>query len=225
MANFFYYVAIAKTTVATAIILFYTAPVWVLLYLLVSRRQRPSRRRVGAVVAAITGCALAVGIGGPAHLRLNRIGLAAGLLGACAFAFYNVYGYDVLSQHERWRVLVYSLLGATLFWMFVNPPWAIAAARYSGKEWGFMVLFALISLLLPFSFYFIGLQYLDATRAVVSSCLQPVFAILFAAAFIAESLHWFQVLGIVIVLAASIAIQIPENRASAHGRVQPSPES
>ncbi len=88
-----------------------------------------------------------------------------------------------------------------------------------------MVLFALISLLLPFSFYFVGLQYLDATRAVVTSCLQPVFAILFAAAFIAESLHWFQVLGIVIVLAASIAIQIPENRASAHGRVQASPES
>ncbi len=215
MANFFYYVAIAKTTVATAIILFYTAPVWVLLYLLGRYRQRPSVRRVGAVVAAVIGCALAIGIGGPAHLRLNRMGVAAGLLGACAFAFYNIYGYDVLSQHERWRVLVYALLGATLFWMFVNPPWAIAAARYSAKDWGFMVLFAVISLLLPFSFYFVGLQYLDATRAVVTSCLQPVFAILFAAVFIAESLHWLQALGIVIVLAASIAIQIPETRAYA----------
>jgi drug/metabolite transporter (DMT)-like permease len=56
------------------------------------------------------------------------MGVAAGLLGACAFAFYNVDGDDVLSRRERWRVLAYGLLGATLFWMLVNPPWAIAAA-------------------------------------------------------------------------------------------------
>jgi len=213
MANFFYYLAIAKTTVATAIILFYTAPVWVLLYLLARGRQRATMRRVSAVAAAVVGCGLAIGIGGPAHLRLNVLGVAAGLLGACAFAFYNVYGHGVLVQNERWRVLVYAFFGATVFWMKVNPPWMIAAAHYSAGQWGFMVVFAVISILLPFSFYFIGLQHLDATRAVVTSCLQPVFAILFAAAFIAESLHWLQAVGIVIVLAASIAIQLPEKRA------------
>ena len=212
MANFFYYLAIAKTTVATAIILFYTAPVWVLLYLLARGRQKATVRRVSAVAAAVVGCGLAIGIGGPAHLRLNGLGVAAGLLGACAFAFYNVYGHGVLAQNERWRVLVYAFFGATVFWMAVNPPWVIAAAHYSAGQWGFMVVFAVISILLPFSFYFIGLQHLDATRAVVTSCLQPVFAILFAAAFIAESLHWLQAVGIVIVLAASIAIQVPEKR-------------
>jgi len=215
MANFFYYVAIAKTTVATAIILFYTAPVWVLVYLLARGKQRATARRVGAVAAAVVGCGLAIGIGGHAHLRLNGMGLAAGLLGAVAFAFYNIYAHGVLTQHERWRVLVYAFLGATLFWMIVNPPWTIAAAHYSAGQWGFMVVFAVISVLLPFSFYFAGLQHLDATRAVVTSCLQPVFAILFAAAFIAESLHWLQAVGIVIVLAASVAIQIPDKRAKA----------
>jgi drug/metabolite transporter (DMT)-like permease len=214
-ANFFYYVALAKTSVATAIVLFYTAPVWVLLYLLARGRQRATVRRVGAVAAAVVGCGLAIGLGGPAHLRLNGLGLAAGLLGACAFAFYNVYGHGVLAQNERWRVLVYAFFGATLFWIIVNPPWAIAAAHYSAKEWGFMVVFAVVSVLLPFSFYFAGLQYLDATRAVVTSCMQPVFAILFAAAFIAESLHWLQAVGIVIVLAASVAIQLPDKRGEA----------
>jgi drug/metabolite transporter (DMT)-like permease len=212
MANFLYYLAIAKTTVATAIILFYTAPVWVLLYLLARGKQKATVRRVSAVAAAVVGCGLAIGIGGPAHLRLNGLGVAAGLLGACAFAFYNVYGHGVLAQNERWRVLVYAFFGATVFWMAVNPPWVIAAAHYSAGQWGFMVVFAVISILLPFSFYFVGLQHLDATRAVVTSCLQPVFAILFAAAFIAESLHWLQAVGIVIVLAASIAIQVPEKR-------------
>ncbi len=219
-ANFFYYVALAKTSVATAIVLFYTAPVWVLLYLLARGRQRGTVRRVSAVAAAVVGCGLAIGIGGPAHLRLNGPGLAAGLLGAGAFAFYNVYGHGVLAQNERWRVLVYAFFGATLFWMIVNPPWAIAAAHYSAKEWGFMVMFAVVSVLLPFSFYFAGLQYLDATRAVVTSCLQPVFAILFAAAFIAESLYWLQAVGIVIVLAASVAIQLPDKRGEAPTEVR-----
>jgi drug/metabolite transporter (DMT)-like permease len=214
-ANFFYYVSLAKTSVATAIILFYTAPVWVLLYLLARGQQRATVRRVSAVAAAVVGCGLAIGIGGPAHLRLNSVGLAAGLLGAVAFAYYNVYGRGVLTELERWRVLVYAFFGATLFWMVVNPPWAIAAAHYSAKQWGFMVMFSVISILLPFSFYFAGLQHLDATRAVVTSCLQPVFAILFAAAFIAESLHWLQAVGIAIVLAASVAIQLPEKGAEA----------
>ena len=217
MANFFYYLSVAETSVATAIILFYTAPVWVLLYLLAKGKQRATARRISAVVAAVLGCALAIGIGGPEHLRVNGLGLSAGLLGAGAFAFYNVYGHGVLSQLERWRVLVWAFFGATLFWMLVSPPWVLAAAHYSAMQWGFMILFAVISILLPFSFYFIGLQYLDATRAVVTSCLQPVFAILFAAAFIAESLHWLQLMGIVVVLAASIAIQLPDQTARQRG--------
>jgi len=213
MANFFYYLSMSRTSVATAIILFYTAPVWVLLYLLARRQQRATLRRVSAVAAAIAGCALAIGIGGPARLRMNGLGLAAGLLGAVAFAFYNVYGRGVLSELERWRVLVYAFLGASVFWMVVNPPWVIAAAHYSGRQWAFMAAFSVISILLPFSFYFAGLQHLDPTRAVVTSCLQPVFAILIAAAFISESLHWLQGVGIVIVLVASVAIQLPDKAA------------
>ena len=42
-SNFFYYYAIEKTTVATAIVLQYVAPVWVLLYMLARRLQRPRR--------------------------------------------------------------------------------------------------------------------------------------------------------------------------------------
>lgn len=220
MANFFYYAAIAKTTVATAIILFYTAPVWVLVYLLARGKQRATVLRVGAVASAVVGCALAIGIGGPARLRLNGMGLAAGLLGAVAFAFYNVYAHRVLTQHERWRVMVYAFLGASIFWMIVNPPWAIVAAHYTAPQWGFMAAFSIISILLPFSFYFAGLQHLDATRAVVTSCLQPVFAILFAAAFIRESLHWLQAVGIAIVLAASVAIQLPDKREEQPGEVR-----
>ena len=207
-SNFFYFYAIAKTTVATAIIVQYTAPVWVLLYLVARGRQRGTAQRVIAVAAAVAGSALVVG----GHLRANPAGVAAGLGAAFSFAFYNVYGHGLLARHDRWRVLVYTLLSATVFWMLVNPPWKLVAAHYSAREWGFLLVFSVMSVLLPFSFYFAGLQYLDATRAIVTSCLEPVFAILLAAIFVAESLHPVQVVGVVVVLVATVLVQLADRR-------------
>ena len=207
-SNFFYFYAIAKTTVATAIILQYTAPVWVLLYLVARRRQRASAQRVIAVAAAVAGCALVVG----GHLRANPAGVAAGLGAAFSFAFYNVYGHGLLARYDRWRVLVYTLLGATAFWLLVNPPWKLIAAHYSAGQWGFLAVFSVLSVLLPFSFYFAGLQYLDATRAIVTSCLEPVFAIVLAAAFVSESLGTVQEVGIAAVLVATVLVQLPGRR-------------
>ena len=78
-------------------------------------------------------------------------------------------------------VLLYTTCSASLFWLVVNPPWKIAAAHYSGEQWLFLLLFSLLSVLAPFSFYFAGLQHLEPTRAIVVSCLEPVFSIVIAA--------------------------------------------
>lgn len=211
-SNFFYYFAIEKTTVATAIILQYTAPVWVLLYLVARRQQRATLQRVLAVVAAVAGSALAIGVLGHARLKLDRLGVLAAEAAALSFAFYNVAGHTLVARFDRWRVLAYVLLGAALFWLVINPPWKIAAAHYTGAQWGFLFVFACVSVLLPFSLYFSGLQYLDATRAIVTSCLEPVFAILFAATFVAERLSWWQVLGVVLVVSATVIVQLPDRR-------------
>jgi drug/metabolite transporter (DMT)-like permease len=207
-SNFFYFYAIARTTVATAIILQYTAPVWVLLYLVARGQQRATASRVSAVAAAVAGSALVVG----GHLRVNPAGVAAGLGAAFSFAFYNLYGQRLLARYDRWRVLVYTLLGASVFWLLVNPPWKIVAARYSASQWGFLLVFSVMSVLLPFSFYFAGLQYLDATRAIVTSCLEPVFAIVLAAAFVGETLQPLQIVGIAVVLMATVLVQFAAHR-------------
>lgn len=210
VSNFFYYLAIDKTNVPTAIILQYTAPIWVLLYMLARGRQRATWPRIVAVGAAVAGSALAIGvIGGGSHMVLNAAGVLAAEIAALGFAFYNVYGHDVLRRNERWRVIVYALLGAVIFWQFVNPPWKVAHAHYSGDQWLFLVVFALGSWLLPFSFYFAGLQHIDATRAIVTSCLEPVFAIAIAAGLLGDQLGPWQIVGVVAVLVGTVIIQLP----------------
>jgi len=209
-SNYLYYLAIQRTNVAVAIILQYTAPVWVLLYTVLRGAHRPSLRRGAAVALAVVGCALAVGFVGSGNLRLDTVGVIAALLAAFSFAFYNVAGHSILTRYDRWQVLLWVLASAAAFWIFVNPPWKIWAAHFTPAQWAFMLLFSLVSVLGPFSCYFAGLQHLEPTRAVVASCLEPVFSIVIAAIFLGELLRPLQTLGIVVVLIAIVLIQWPE---------------
>ena len=218
-SNYLYYLAIQRTNVATAIILQYTAPVWVLLYTVVRGAQRPSLRRISAVGLAVVGCALAVGLVGSGALRMDTVGVIAALLAAFSFAFYNVGGHSVLARYDRWKVLLWVLVATSAFWMFVNPPWRIIAAHYGREQWAFMLIFSLISVLGPFSCYFAGLQHLEPTRAIVASCLEPVFSIVIAALALGELLRPFQTVGIVLVLVAIVLIQLPERAAGAEDLV------
>jgi drug/metabolite transporter, DME family len=211
-SNYFYYVAIQKTSVAIAIIVQYMAPVWVLIYVVARRQQKLSLQKVAAVVVAVAGIALTIGIAGAkssSPLRLDSYGLLAALLASFSFAFYNVGGHRVLARHDRWRVLVWTLASAAVFWLFVNPPWKVVAAHYAPAQWGFLFVFSMISVLGSFSLYFLGLQHLEPTRAIIASCLEPVFSILLAAALLGEGLRAVQTLGIVLVLSAIVIVQLP----------------
>ena len=129
-SNYFYYVGIQRTNVATAIILQYTAPVWVLLYSILRGGQRPTLRRTTAVGFSVVGCALAVGFVGTGGLRLDVIGVIAATLAAFCFSFYNIGGHGVLARYDRWLVLLWVLVWASAFWLIVNPPWKVVSAHY-----------------------------------------------------------------------------------------------
>ena len=214
-SNYFYYVAIQKTSVAVAIILQYTAPVWVLLYVVARGQQRLSLQRVIAVMVALAGIALTIGIAGShSALRLEIYGVLAGMAASFSFAFYNIGTHRILIRYDRWRVLVWTLASAALFWLLFNPPWKVVTAHYRAAQWGFLLVFSMLSVLGPFSLYFLGLQYLEPTRAIIASCLEPVFSILLAAALLGEGLSPIQTLGIILVLAAIVIVQLPGREAA-----------
>ena len=205
-SNFFYYLAVQKSTVAIAITLQYTAPVWVLLAMVLSGRERPSLRRAGAVVLALLGIAMAIGLF-HSQEKLNAGGAWAAMLASIAFAFYNIVSPGLVRRNHPLKVMFYALLSAAVLWMVVNPPWVLLAKNYDAGQWRFLFLFACLSMLVPYIFFFHGLKYLDPTRAVIASCLEPVFAILLTAAFVHEGVSALQVVGMVAVLAATVMAQ------------------
>jgi drug/metabolite transporter (DMT)-like permease len=231
-SNYFYYYAVQQTTVATAIILQYLAPVFVLLYMVARGLQHATAQRVIGVTAAVLGSVLAIGalqhatafpwlVISTSSLRFNLSGVVAALIAAVAFAFYNIFGRELLAHNDRWRVLTWALTGAGAFWLLLNPPWKIVGAHYSSLQWGFMGVFSISSILIPFSLYFLGLHYLDATRAIVTSCLEPVFSIAIAAIALGETVTGVQIAGIIVVLSATVVVQLPEKQQEPKVIVEP----
>lgn len=216
-SNFFYYYAVQQSTVAIAITLQYTAPVWVLLFLVMFRGERLTLRRIGSVALALAGIALTLGLfreGLAAPSRLNFFGPLAALAASFSFAFYNVVGAGLVHRNGALKVMFYTLFSAAVLWSVLNPPWRLASQHFSSPQWAFLFGFACLSMLLPYICFFNGLKYLDPTRAVIASCLEPVFAVLFAAIFVHEGVSTWQVVGIGAVLVATAAAQAGETKPS-----------
>lgn len=214
-SNFFYYYAVQKSTVAIAITVQYTAPVWVLLFMVLARGERLTWRRAGAVLLALAGIALTLGLFRQDARSLSVMsvwGPLSALVASFSYAFYNIVGAGLVHRNQPLQIMFYSLLSSAVLWGILNPPWRLAAQNFSAGQWGFLFAFACLSMLVPYICFFNGLKYLDPTRAVIASCLEPVFAILFAAVFIGEGIGPWQAVGVGAVLVATVMAQMGDSR-------------
>jgi drug/metabolite transporter (DMT)-like permease len=217
-ANFTYYFTIKESTVATAILLQYTAPLLVLGYAALSREEELTPVKFAAAGVSLLGCFFAVGAYDLDTLRLTPIGLVSGVGSVVTYAFMTIYIRHLVMKYSVWTVTMYTFAFASLFWLVVNPPWVVAAAGISGETWGALGLLAVTSVLIPHTAFFSGLRYVVPARAVITSTLEPVVAIASAALFLGERLNSLQMIGAILVLGAIVTLQLKREHP---GNVQP----
>jgi drug/metabolite transporter (DMT)-like permease len=210
-SNFTYYFTIRETNVATAILLQYLAPVFVLLYAAVTREEELSFPKIAAGVVSLAGCFLAIAGKDLSILQISNAGLLAGFASACCWGFTNIWLRHVLKDYKVWTALIYAFLSATVFWFFVNPPWNLVAAHYPAETWWTFLLFAVISILIPHSLYFAGMRYLTASRGIITATFEPIVAIGSAYIIIGEALSPLQLLGAGLVIAAIALLQLKQD--------------
>jgi len=204
---FTYYFTIEQTNVATAILLQYLAPLFVLAYAAISRTERLTALKVTLGFFSFAGCLLAIAGNDLSVVTLNRMGLLSGLCSACCWGFSNVWLRHLLKSYTIWTALVYSLFFASACSMFLNPPWHIVAANYSGSEWLTFLVFSVVSILIPEIFFFSGIKYLTASTAIITAAMEPVIAILSAYLFLQEILAPVQIAGALMVILTVIILQ------------------
>jgi drug/metabolite transporter (DMT)-like permease len=220
ITNFTYYYTAKESTVATAILLQYTAPIWVTLYaVLVSREESFNGLKALSLLLALAGCYLAVTGGSGVDVHLHGWAAVTGPSSAFTFAFLMVYTRRVSREYPIWTLLIYMFGIAAIFWLFVNPPWAIAARGYSTADWGILWAFAVVSILIPHTAFTTSLKLLEASTVSIAGTLEPVIAIVIAAAALNETLTAMQMLGAAGVVAAVLLLQWGTNRSLRNNRV------
>jgi drug/metabolite transporter (DMT)-like permease len=205
--NFLYFEAIHLTSVATALLLQYQAPVLVALYALLVQRQRMSRQLVLSLVLTVAGCALVVRVYDPAAIRLNLLGVLAGLGTAFAFAFYILTSRAALGFMRPWTLVAYGYLAASLVWLPIVPPWRIAAEGFPLETWGAFLAIATFGTVVPFGLFINGLKHLPPAQASILAMLEPVVATAAAFLILGETLLPLQIVGGGLVLAGVAMVE------------------
>jgi drug/metabolite transporter (DMT)-like permease len=205
--NYLYFQAINLTGVAVALLLQYQAPILVALYVLLVQRQRLSWRLAMSLVLGVAGCALVVRIYDPAILRLNLLGVLAGLGTALAFAFYILTSRAALRSMGPVTLVAYGYLAASLVWLPIVPPWRIVAQGYDLGTWGAFLAIATVGTVVPFTLFIGGLKYLPPTQAGILAMLEPVVAAGAAYLVLGEVLLPLQLLGGLLVLAGVLLVE------------------
>ncbi len=210
-SNYFYYFAIHESSVATAILVQYTAPIIVALYATLIQRERLTWQKGGAVALCTIGLFFAVGAYDRAAIQATPRAILFAFIAAIAYAIFNIAGKPLTAKYSVWTTLTSVLGAATLFWLFINPPSRILAAHYSLSDWGTFGIVSLVSILLPYGCYFAGLRHILPTQAIITSTLEPVFAIGTSFVFLGATLGALQILGACLVLASIVLLQLKPN--------------
>jgi Permeases of the drug/metabolite transporter (DMT) superfamily len=213
-SNFTYYYTIAATNVSTAILLQYLAPLLVVGYGIISREEKITPVKVSASVVSLGGCYLAVAGKDFSIISITQTGILTGFASAFCWGFTNIWLKRLLKEYNIWTSLLYAFLFASFFWCLINPPWIIINAGYTAETWGIFFGFAVISILIPHSLYFSGMQYLTASRAVITATFEPIIAIISAFFIVQEILNPVQVIGAILVLAAIGILQLKQEESA-----------
>jgi len=220
---FVYLYAISRTSVATAAILLYTAPIWVIALSSVLFREPLTRGKVLAVVLAFAGCVLVVRGYDPQSLRLNLSGVLAGLASGFTYGMYSIFGKTALRRYSPLTTLVYALgIGAAVLGGAAAAAGVISVS-HSATAWAAIVYLSLVTTLLAQWLYLSGLGAVEAGRASLVATFEPVVAAVLGYAALGELLEGWQIVGGLLVLSAVLTVGRLGRAAASPPAAPPSP--
>ncbi len=206
LCNYSFYMAVNLTNVGLAILMEFTAPAMVAIYVLATGQERVSRVKTISVVLSLAGSAIMLGAFNPS-MHITAIGIFFGILSAVCFAFFNIY-YKVASKHYSvWTAITWTLTSAAIFWLLLDAVGAVNAGHMAVADIPILIGFSFSSIVIPYFFYFTGLKYLPPSTAIIVATLEPVVAIVTSFAFLGEALGLSQIAGGIFIVSAVILLE------------------
>lgn len=204
-----YFTAISMMSLSTAAILLYTSPIWIMLMSLLFFRERLTMRKVIALLLAFGGCVLVSGISGGG---ITLLGLLVGLGSGIGYGLYSILGTIALRRYSPYTVTTWTFIIAAFGSIVISQP-ADMAVKISAAPsvlglWGFTLLTALVTAVIPFLSYTFGLRRVEASKAGILATVEPMVATLFGIFVFSEPLTLISAIGVLLILAAVVILNV-----------------
>ncbi|BBK30750.1 threonine/homoserine efflux transporter RhtA [Stella humosa] len=209
-----YLSAIIHIPVSVAALVFFTFPAMVAGAAHILGQERLTLLRAAALVTAFAGIALVVGMdGGVAAGRraLDPLGLGLALMAALACATSILWTSRLLRRADPLVVNAHAVLTAAAAYLLLvaiqgGPAWPATALGWAGLG-GASLVYAI-----GFTTLFLAVRLLGPVRVAALGNIEPVIAVGAAVAVLGETVTWQQGLGILVVLAALVTLQLRDPR-------------
>ena len=213
-----YFVAIDRLPVGMALLLEYQAPLLVALWARFVQREQVRRRLWLGLALAWGGLAAATGIW--RGLRVDAVGIAAGLGAALCFAAYFLIGEHGVGLLDPLRVILWSFLCAAVALNVVHPVTSLPVGllddrvsllgrlgEHTAPVWTVLVWIIVAGTVFPFGVELVALRHLRATTVTMVAMLEPIGVSALGWVWFAESLDAVALVGGLAVVAGIVLAQ------------------
>ncbi len=206
-----YSVAVSKIPVGVATVLMFMSPIWVAILGRFMFREKLKKNKLVTIFICLIGAVLVADFVGSGEVRLNGIGILAGIINGVGVALQILLPKYFAKDYERDTLLVYGFLGAALVLLFGIDFRAISSHMGSTplipliwNLFGIGILCTMVANVACVK----STQYVEATTTSILSALEVVVGTLVGFVVFHEHLTWLQMLGAVIIVIGAIGSEI-----------------
>ncbi len=196
-----YFYSMVKSSVSTAVVLMYTAPIFVMIYSVLFLGEKLTRVKVFCVGFMLLGCSLVSGIIG--GFRFDAVGIVFGLLSGLCYSAYNIL--TKIQMKKGMNPVTANLYG----FLFASAIGALTAdigqlpvyiAENAGYTIPLTMLLGLCTSVMPYLCYSSALKAIPVGTASSLAILEPMSATILSIAFLGEQLSALPAFGIALIL-------------------------
>ena len=202
-----YFLSMQMTSVSTAVVLMYTAPIYVMIFSVMFLGERLTRTGVASIVIMLAGCCLVSGV--IIGLKFDLWGIVIGILSGIAYASYNVLTKISMQKGIKpLSVNLYSFAFMLLISLWTLEPKAMASsiAILPTLTVPLLIALGIFTFITPYFLSTLAMKELSASTASTLCIVEPMAATLFSAVILKEKIDVFSIVGIILILCAIFMI-------------------
>lgn len=198
------------TSVSTATLCYYFAPVIVTALSPVLFRERLTRKQLFCFAMATLGLVLITGLEYPAEGSANLTGILFGLGAAAFYAAVILLNKYIRSTAGIQRTFLQFLAAIVTLIPYVAATGGVTLSRLDGTGWMCLLVVGILHTGITYCLYFSSLKALPGQRAAILSYIDPLVAVLISVTVLREPMTWQQALGGGLILGFTLWNALPE---------------